>query len=41
MKSIKKVIKWFELNFSWFLTNGMKQDKNASYLEEKYNKKNN
>lgn len=30
--------KWFDLNFSWFFTNGNKQDLNRQRLENKYDK---
>lgn len=37
MKNIlKKIEHWFELNFSWFLTNGNKQERKSQYLTEKY-----
>ncbi len=37
---MKKIIKWFDLNLSWFFTNGGKQEKNCEQLKEKYQTKN-
>lgn len=39
-KTLKKIEKWFELNFSWFLTNGNKQENKSKYLRVKYTNKN-
>jgi len=33
---MKRLVKWFEMNFGWFLVNGRKQDAWAEYLRKKY-----
>lgn len=33
---MKKIIKWFEINWGWFFVNGRKQAKWAAYLRKKY-----
>ena len=35
-KMIKKINKWFELNWGWFFINGRKQEDWAEYLRKKY-----
>jgi len=35
---MKKLIKWFEMNWGWFFINGRKQASWAEYLRDKYNK---
>jgi len=38
--SIKyKIVKWFEMNWGWFFTNGRKQDAWARHLRKKYKEK--
>lgn len=37
---IKKINKWFELNWGWFFINGRKQDEWAEYLRKKYGNNN-
>lgn len=39
-KLFKKLICWFDLNLSWFVVNGRKQEEHAKRLKEKYNKGN-
>ncbi len=36
MTLIRKLFKWFELNFGWFFVNGRKQAKYAEYQRNKY-----
>jgi hypothetical protein len=33
---IKKINKWFELNWGWLFINGRKQEDWAEYLRKKY-----
>ncbi len=33
---MKRIIKFFEIHFGWFLTNGNKQEKFSNYLKKKY-----
>lgn len=33
---MKKLIKWFELNWAWFFVNGHKQSDWAEFLRKKY-----
>lgn len=35
---MKKLIKWFELNWGWMFVNGRKQARYAAYLRKKYGK---
>ena len=35
-KMIKKINKWFEINWGWFFINGRKQEDWAEYLRKKY-----
>lgn len=38
---MKKLVKWFEMNWAWMLINGRKQAAWAEYLRNKYgNEKN-
>jgi len=38
---MKRLVKWFEMNFGWFFVNGRKQAAWAEYLRKKYgNEKN-
>ncbi len=39
-KMIKKINKWFELNWGWFFINGRKQAAWAEYLRKKYGNNN-
>lgn len=34
---MKKIVRWFEMNFGWFFVNGRKQAAWAEYLRKKYN----
>ena len=36
MKTVRKIIKWFDLNIGWFFVNGRKRDWWQTYLKEKY-----
>jgi hypothetical protein len=35
---MKRLVKWFEMNFGWFFLNGRKQAAWAEYLRKKYGK---
>ncbi len=39
-KMIKKINRWFELNWGWFFVNGRKQEDWAEYLRKKYGNNN-
>lgn len=39
-KLLQKLSRWFDLNLSWFVINGRKQDEHAKRLNEKYGKTN-
>ncbi len=39
-KLLQKLNRWFDLNLSWFVVNGRKQDEHAKRLKEKYGKGN-
>ena len=36
---LKKITKFFEINFGWFFVNGRKQEIYQNYLDQKYGKK--
>jgi hypothetical protein len=36
---MKKIIKWFELNFGWFFVNGNKQNEWKEILKKKYGRR--
>ena len=38
LNSMKRLIKWFEMNWGWFFINGRKQARYAAYLRKKYGK---
>ena len=38
---IKKLNRWFELNWGWFFINGRKQEQWNEYLKNKYKDENN
>lgn len=33
---MKKIVKWFEINWGWFFVNGRKQADWAEYIRKKY-----
>lgn len=35
---MKKLVKWFEINWGWFFVNNRKQAAWAEYVRKKYNK---
>lgn len=35
---MKRVIKWFEMNWGWMFVNGSKQAEYGEYLRKKYGK---
>ena len=37
---MKKLIKWFEMNWGWVFVNGRKQDAWGKYLRNKYGNEN-
>ena len=39
-KMIKKINRWFEINWGWFFVNGRKQEDWAEYLRKKYGNNN-
>lgn len=38
---LKRLGQWLELNLSWFVVNGYKQEKHCEYLKKKYSKNEN
>jgi len=38
---LKKLNRWFELNWGWFFINGRKQEQWSEYLKNKYKDENN
>lgn len=36
VKKMRRIKKWFELNWGWFFINGRKKDSWARYLRKKY-----
>jgi hypothetical protein len=38
---LKKLNRWFELNWGWFFINGRKQEQWSEYLKNKYKNENN
>lgn len=37
-KLLQRLNRWFDLNLSWFVVNGRKQEEHAKRLKEKYGK---